>query len=123
MMCIICNILCFAIATDSKTCNTPLKRLWKGRARKKCQVLRQCTLKVPCRCTKQCIIGIPQLHRIRIWTESWNLKDCDTRRAFMYQLIERKPVHENNEHRILDLSKYWIQNIGLYNKKIENFAK
>ena len=35
-MCIICNILCFAIATaisnvDSETCNTPPKRLWKGR--------------------------------------------------------------------------------------------
>ena len=52
LMCIICNILCFAIATtisnfDSETCNTPPKRLWKGRAGKKCQDLRQCTLKVP----------------------------------------------------------------------------
>ena len=43
---------------------------------------------------KQCKIRLPQLHRIRIWTESWNLKDYDThsRRAFMYQLIERKPA-------------------------------
>ena len=58
-MCIICNILCFAIANaisnfDSETCNTPPKRLWKGRAEE------------------------PQLKRIRIWTESWNLKDYDT---------------------------------------------
>ena len=55
-MCIICNILCCAIAIsnfDSETCNTPPKRLWKDRAGKKCQDLRQCTLKVPCRCTKQ----------------------------------------------------------------------
>ena len=77
LMCIICNILCFAIATaiskfDSETCNTPPKRLWIGRAGKKFQDLRQCTLKVPCRCTKQCIIRIPKLHRIGIWTESWN---------------------------------------------------
>ena len=93
-MCIICNILCFANATaisnfDSEACNTLPKRLWKGRAGKKCQDQRQCTLKlkVPCRCTKQCIIRIPQLHRIRIWTESWNLRDYDTRRAFVYQLI------------------------------------
>ena len=112
-MCIICNILCFAIAIsifnfDSKTCNTPPKRLWKGRAEKKCQDLGQCTLKVLCRYTKQCIIRIPQLYRIRIWTESWNLKDYDTRRAFMYQLIEKKPVDGNNEHRILDYTKYWI---------------
>ena len=121
-MCIICNILCFAIATtisnfDSETCNTPLKRLWKGRAGKKCQDLRQCTLKVPCRCTKQCIIRILQLHGIRIWTESWNLKDYDTRRALMYQLIERKPVHGNNEHRILDYTKYWIQKYWVIQKK------
>ena len=113
-MSIICNMLCFAIATtisnfDSETCNTPPKRLWKGRAGKKCQDLRLCTLKVPCRYTKQCIIRILQIHRIRIWTESWNLKDYDTRRALMYQLIERKPVHGNNEHRILDYTKYWIQ--------------
>ena len=126
-MCIICNILCFAVATpisnfDSETCNTPPKRLWKGRARKKCQDLRQCTctLKVPCRCTKQCIIRILQLHRIRIWTESWNLKDYDTRRALMYQLIERKPVHGNNEHRILDYTKYWIIQKKTH---FENFAK
>ena len=115
-MCIICNIFCFAIATtisnfDSETCNTLPKRLWKGRAGKKCQDLRQCTLKVPCRCTKQCIIRILHLHRItcRIWTESWNLKDYDTCRALMYQLIERKPVHGNNQHRILDYTKHWIQ--------------
>ena len=122
LMYIICNILCFAIATaisnfDSETCNTPPKRLWKGRAGKKCQDLRQCTLKVPCRCTKQCIIRIPQLHRIRIWTESWNLKDYDTRRAFMYQLIERKPAHGNNEHRKLDYTKYWIQKCWIIQKK------
>ena len=48
-MCIICNILCFAIAVsifnfDSETCNTPPKGLWKGRAGKKCQDLGQCTL-------------------------------------------------------------------------------
>ena len=120
-MCIICNILCFDIATaisnfDSETCNTPPKRLWKGRAGKKCQDLRQCGLKVSCRCTKQCIIRIPQLHRIRIWTESWNLKDYDTRRAFMYQLIERKPVHGNNEHRKLDYTKYWIQKYWIIQK-------
>ena len=113
-MCIICNILCFAIAISifnfhSETCDTPPKRLWKGRAGKKCQDLRQCILKVLCRYTKQCIINIPQLCRIRIWTESWNLKDYDTRRAFMYQLIEKKPVDGNNEHRILDYTKYWIQ--------------
>ena len=126
-MCIICNILCFAIATtiskfDSETCNTPPKRLWKVRAGKKCQDLRQCTLKVPCRCTKQCIIRILQLHRIRICTESWNLKDYDTRRAlmYMYQLIERKPVHGNNEHRILDYTKYWIIQKKTH---FENFAK
>ena len=141
-MCIICNILCFAIATtisnfDSETCNTPPKRLWKARARKKCQDLRQCTLKVPCRCTKQCIIRILQHHRIRIWIESWNLKDYDTRRALMYQLIERKPVHGNNEHWILDYTSkcrvipnlaffvHEYKNIGLYKKKthFENFAK
>ena len=54
-MCIICNILCCAIAIsnfDSETCNTPPKRLWKDRAGKKCQDLRQYTLKVPCICTK-----------------------------------------------------------------------
>ena len=121
-MCIICNILCFAIATaisnfGSETCNTPPRRLWKGRAGQKCQDLRQCTLKVPCRCTKQCIIRIPQLHRIRIWTESWNLKDYDTRRAFMYQLIERKPANGNNEHRKLDYTKYWIQKYWIIQKK------
>ena len=71
------------------------------------------------------IIRIPQLHRIRIWTESWNLKDYDTRRAFMYPLIERKPAHGNNEHRILDYTKYWIQKCWIIQKKMhfENFAK
>ena len=114
-MCIICNILCFAIATaisnfNSETCNTPPKRLWKGRAGQKCQDLRQCTLKVPCRCTKQCIIRIPQLHRIRICsfapylTESWNLKDYDTRRAFMYQLMGT-----------MSIGNWIIQNIGYKN--------
>ena len=98
--------------------------MWKGRAGKKCQDLQQCTLKVPCRCTKQCIIRIPQLHRIRICTESWNLKDNDTRRALMYQLIERKPVHGNNKHRILDYTKYWIQKYWIIQKKthFKNFA-
>ena len=129
-MCIICNILCFAIATtisnfDSETCNTPPQRLWKGRAGKKCQDLRQCTLKVPCRCTKQCIIRILQLHHIRIWTESWNLKDYDTRRALLYQLIRG-----SLSMRTMSIG-YWIiqnigyKNIGLYKKKthFENFAK
>ena len=121
-MCIICNILYFAIAIsifnfDSETCNTPPKRWWKGRAGKKCQDLGQCTLKVLCRYTKQCIIRIPQLYRIRIWTESWNLKDDDTRRAFMYQLIEKKRVDGNNEHRILDYTKYWIQKYWIIQKK------
>ena len=121
-MCIICNILCFAIAIsifnfDSETCNPPPKRLWKGRAGKKCQDLGQCTLKVLCRYTKQCIIRILQLQRIRIWTESWNLKDYDTRRALMYQLIEKKPVDGNNEHRILDYTKYWIQKYWIIQKK------
>ena len=60
---------------------------------------------------------IPQLHRIRIWTESWNLKDYDTRRAFMYQLIERKPVHGNNEHLILDYTKYCIQKYWIIQQK------
>ena len=60
---------------------------------------------------------LPQLHRIRIRTESWNLKDYDTRRTFMYQLIERKPVHGNNEHRILDYTKYWIQKYWIIQKK------
>ena len=27
----------------------------------------------------------------------------------MYQLIEKKPVHGNNGHQILDYTKYWIQ--------------
>ena len=126
-MCIICYILCFAIATtisnfDSETCNTPPKRLWKGRAGKKCQDLQQCTLKVPCRCTKQCIIRIPQLHRIRIWTESWNLKEYNTRKGIHVpvRLIERKPVHGNNEHRILDYTIYWIIQKKTH---FENFAK
>ena len=44
-----------------------------------------------------------------LWTESWNLRDYDTRRAFMYPLIERKPVQANNEHRILDYKTYWVQ--------------
>ena len=121
-MCIICNILCFAIATaisnfDSETCNTPPKRLWKGRAGKKCQDLRQCTLKVPCRCTKQCIIRIPQLYRIRIWTESWNLKDYDTRRALMYQLIERKLAHGKMSIGNWIIQNIGYKNIGLYKQK------
>ena len=121
-MCIMCNILCFAISNfDSETCKTPPKRLWKGRAGKKCQDLRKCTLKVPCRCTKQCIIRILQLHRIRICNGSSNLKDYDTRRALMYQLIERKPVHGNNEHRILDYTKYWIQKYWIKQKKKNAF--
>ena len=130
-MCIICNILCFAIATaiskfDSETCSTPPKTLWKGRAGKKCQDLRQCTLKVPCRCTKQCIIRNHNLiKRIRIWTESWNLKDYDTCSAFLYQLMEKKPVHGQKEHRILDYTKCWIQKYWIIQKKthFENFAK
>ena len=132
-MCIIYNILCFAIATtisnfNSETCNTPQRDCGKvERGSIKCQDPRQCrsTLKVPCRCTKQCIIRILQLHRIRIWTESWNLKDYGTRRALMYQLIERKPVHGNNEHRILDYTKYWIQKYWIIQKKthFKNFAK
>ena len=79
--------------------NTTPKRLGKGTAEKRRHDLRKHALKVPCRCTKQCVIRIPQLQRIRIWTEFWNLKDYDTRRAFMYQLIERKPVQRNNEQR------------------------
>ena len=48
---------CFAIAIaisnfECETCNTPPKRLWKSRAGKKRQDLRQYTLKVPCRYTK-----------------------------------------------------------------------
>ena len=84
---------------DSGTCNTTPKRLKKSTAEKRRHDLRKYALKVPCRCTKQCIIRILQLQRIRIWTEFWNLKDYDTRRAFMYQLIERKPVQGNNEQR------------------------
>ena len=60
---------------------------------------------------------ISYIYRIRIWTESWNLKDYDTRRALMYQLIERKPVHGNNEHRILDCTKYWIQKYWIIQNK------
>ena len=82
---------------DSGTCNTTPKRLRKGTAEKRRHDLRKHALKVPFRCKKQCIIRIPQLQRIRIWAEFWNLKDYDTRRAFMYQLIERKPVQGNNE--------------------------
>ena len=43
----------------------------------------------------------------------------------MYQLIERKPVHGNNEHRKLDYTKYWIQKYWIIQKKMhfENFAK
>ena len=84
---------------DSGTCNTTPKRLRKGTAEKRRHDLRKHALKVPCKCTKQCVIRIPQLQRIRIWTEFWNLKDYDTRRAFMYQLIVRKPVQGNNEQR------------------------
>ena len=81
---------------DSGTCNTTPKRLRKGTAEKRRHNLRKHALKVPCRCTKQCIIRIPQLQCIRIWTEFWNLKDYDIRRI-MYQLFERKPVQGNNE--------------------------
>ena len=65
----------------------------------------------------------PQLKRIRIWTESWNLKDYDTCSAFLYQLMERKPVHGKKEHRILDY--IWIQKYWIIQKKthLENFAK
>ena len=51
---------------DSGTCNTTPKRLKKGTAEKRRHDLRKHALKVPCGCTKQCIIGIPQLQRIRI---------------------------------------------------------
>ena len=34
----------------------------------------------------------------------------------MYQLIERKPVHGNNEHRKLDYTKYWIQKYWIIQK-------
>ena len=85
---------------DSGTCNTTPKRLRKGTAEKRCHDLQKQALKIPYRCTKQCIIRIPQLQRIRTWTEFWNLKDYDTRRAFMYQLFERKPVQGNNEQRV-----------------------
>ena len=81
------------------TANTTPKRLRKGTADKRHHDLRKHALKVPCRCTKQFIIRIPQLQHIRIWTEFWILKDYDTRRAFMYTLFERKPVQGNNEQR------------------------
>ena len=46
LMCLFCNILCFAIAIfDSKTCNTTPKRLRKDRAGKMRQDVRQYTLK------------------------------------------------------------------------------
>ena len=69
---------------------------------------------------KQCIIRISQLHRIRIWTDSWNLRDYDTRKAFLYQLIERKPVQGNNAkitRIILDYTKYWTQKYWIIQKK------
>ena len=57
------------VNVDSGTCNTTPKRLRKGTAEKRHHDLRKYALKVPCRCTKQCIIRISQLQRIRIWTE------------------------------------------------------
>ena len=95
------NLITEQANVDSRTCtcNTTPKRLRKGTAEKRRHNLRNHALKVPCRGTKQCIIRIPQLQRIRIWTELWSLKDYDTRRAFMYQLIERKPVQGSNEQR------------------------
>ena len=125
-MCITCNILCFAIATtisnfDSETCNTPPKRLWKGRAGLKCQDLRQCTLKVPCRCTKQCIIRIPQLHRIQGWSDL-NQAIKVTKSAFFYflMLILLFVVHNcRNEEINLTKSDFFI-NIFLF--VIQNFV-
>ena len=95
---------------DSGTCNTTPKRLRKGTAEKRCHDQRKHALKVPGRCTKQCIIRMPQLQHFRIWTEFWNLKDYDTRRAFMYQLIERKPVQGNNEQRAKKKISYYFTN-------------
>ena len=64
---------------------------------------------------KTCNIRISQLHRIRIWTDSWNLRDYDTRKAFLYQLIERKPVQGNNaENNTYHIGLY--KNIELYKK-------
>ena len=73
MMCIMCNILCFAIAIanfDSETCNTPQRDCGKVEQERSARIYGNVLSKVPCRCTKQCIIRIPQLYRIRIWTES-----------------------------------------------------
>ena len=59
----------------------------------------------------------PQLKRIRIWTESWNLKDYDTCRAFLYQLMERKPVHGKKSIGYWIMQSVGYKNIGLHKKK------
>ena len=108
---------------DSETCSTTPKRLRKGTAEKKLHDLQQHALKAPCDCTKQCLIKIPQLHRIRIWTEFWNLRDYDARRSSMYQLIERKPIKGNNEHRARNnfISYYFKNKDGVRQKVCKTF--
>lgn len=98
------------------------KRLKKGSEEKKRSDIEKHSLKVPCQCSKGCLSRINELHRIKIWTDFWDLPDYDCRRSFIYQQLERKPTKGHSEHTTRNnfVSYYFKDENGL-RQSLQNF--